>query len=228
MTLLITGAGRPLGRLAVAHFQGLHEVTPVYDAPRSSCGSAEEGDLSVDLRTPGEVAPLLGGADAVLHLGVYDPPPVSGDAAEQEWLDVATRGTYVLLREARNAGVERVVLASTLDLFAGYRDDHVVDEGWKPRPRSDAVSLSAHLCETVCREFSREGGIRAICLRFGALGRERGTSERDATEAMSRALAMPLRERGYRWHVFHVSSDDRFPMRSVAQRDFGLARSGGA
>lgn len=228
MRVLITGADCRLGQLAVARFGETHDLRTTGTSPSAPDGSAGETYRCADLRRPEDVAPLVAGIDAVLHLSVYDPAPLPGVDAEQERLDLAARGTYVLLQEARKAGVARVVLASTLSLFDAYAEEFVVDESWRPRPGAGAELLAPYLGEMVCREFAREGGIGAVCLRFGPLGAEDGTPEQDAVEALAQALAMPMRARGYRWHVFHISRADRFPMRSVTRSDFESVREGRA
>lgn len=207
MHILITGADCPLGQLTAKHFGPVHHVRAV----GRGNGPREDGAyIRADLREPEVVAPLLEGVDAVFHLDVFDP----ADAlSEKECLDCASRGTYVLLHEARKAGVERVVLVSPLSLMAAYPEDHVVDESWKPLPEPDAPSLSPYLAELACREFAREEGIFSICLRFGILGED--TSESIALKALEGALSMPVEAKGYRWQVFHVTSGGRFETRSA-------------
>ena len=210
MNLLITGADRPLGGLAARVFRNAHRLR------LTGIGASLAGELSdldyrtADLRTPEEAAPLVEGMDAVLHLAVYDPAPLSGPSAQTDRLDVAARGTYVLLSEAREAGVERAILVSTLALFEAYPEDYVVDEAWQPEPSADAEALAPYLSELTCREFARAGGICAVCLRFGALGEAEGTTEEDAVRALEDALALEFEQPGYRWGLFHISSGKRF------------------
>ena len=222
MNILITGADRPLGHLAAGHFQDAHRLRLTGET-RSASGDGYQG---ADLREPEEVAPLVEGIQAVLHLAVYDPAPLSGRNPEQDRLELASRGTYVLLDEARKAGVERVVLASTLALMAAYPEDYVVEENWQPKPAAEAESLAPYLSEIVCREFAREGGIHAIGLRFGPLGDAEGTTEADALHALERALAMGFERPGYRWHLFHICASERFPM-GAARRGLQFEREGG-
>ena len=220
MMLLIVGADRPLGRLLADRLARDHELrlvaAPCVETPESGCSV-------VDTRDPDSVAPLAAGIDAILHLGAYDPLPLGGPDSEQETLDFAGRGTYVLLREAVRAGVERVVLVSRLSVMDGYPADHVIDEMWKPRPSASAEALAPHMAEIVCREYAREGPLRCVCLRFGELGAPEGTSEADAVRAVEASLALPFQDPGYRWHVCHVSSSARFPLRAAAQL-LGLSR----
>jgi nucleoside-diphosphate-sugar epimerase len=49
-------------------------------------------------------------------------------------LDAATRGTFVLLNAALDAGVPRAILGSSLDLFDRLPAHWDVTERWRPRP----------------------------------------------------------------------------------------------
>ncbi len=193
MKLLITGADNVLGECAFRHFSKEHDVRAV------GCGS--------DLRDPAVAASLVEGVGAVLHLDGY-----AADATQTEFdlLDFSARGTYVLMSAARNAGVARVVVGSTLDFFEDYPEDYVIDEDWRPLPKPDAASLVPLMVELTAREFAREGGIEAVCLRFGALD-DMGTPEADAMKAIEEALKLKFNRYGYRWGLFHIHSDrDRF------------------
>lgn len=189
MKLLITGADNALGECAVRHFSKEHEVRGV--------------GRETDLRDPAVAAPLVAGAGAVLHLNGYH---AEASETEFELLDLSARGTYVLMNTARDAGVERVVVGSTLDFFEDYPKDYIIDETWKPIPKPEAASLSPLMCELTAREFAREGGIEAVCLRFGTLD-DLGTPETDAMKAIEEALKLEFNQSGYRWGLFHVHSD---------------------
>ena len=142
MNILVTGADRPLGALAASHLRDRHRVQLTGAAPTL------DGDLSgisyckADLREPDQTSPLVQGIDAVLHLDPYDPAPVSSADAEQERLDIAARGTYVLLKEARKAGVDRGIVASTLGMFEAYPEEFNVNETWQPQPPARAEALA--------------------------------------------------------------------------------------
>jgi len=209
MKLLITGADRPLGQLLCVALEKEHQVKAV---SRENC----------DHRDTEAFAFICKDVDAILHCDVFDPV---GDLSEQVCLDWATRGTYVLMQAARNAGVKRVVLASHLSLFEGYPEHYVVDETWQPQPQPCAESLAPYLAELTCREFAREGGICALGIRLGALGASGGTLETDGVTAFKGALDLKFEPLGYRWQIFHVCSGKRFPMRS-ARSALGLVKEG--
>ena len=226
MRILITGADQRLGAIAGAHFGKDRDLLLTGQGTENPASSSLEY-RSADLRDPEAVPSLVAGVDAVLHLANFDPPALTSGNAEQERLEISARGTYVLLDAARTAGVERVVLASNLDLVSDYPEDYVVDEFWQPRPEARADSLAPYLSEIVCREYCREGGIRCVCLRFGALDEPDSTRSSDAIEAMEKALVMPMEDADYRWHLFHISSSPRLPSVS-AKRFLGLELERGA
>ena len=208
MRMLVTGADGPLGTLAVSLLKKGHDLTCV---GRTS----GEGWPSVDLRDPETVRPLVADCDAIVHLDPFGRTVAQGKKNEQDLLDLAAQGTYVLLTEATTAGVDRVVLGSTLDFFSAYPASYVIDETWRPRPAPSADALGPYLAEQTCREFARAGGIFAICLRFGQLNAEGGTSGSDVQNALGKALLHEETPFGYRWQVFHVCSGPRFPLRAA-------------
>lgn len=211
MNLLITGADRALGRLAAERLGASHELR--------LCGA------ETDLRSPGQVQALVAGVGAVLHLAEFEPAPRTGPNAELEAIEHASLGTYRLLAAAREAGVSRVVLASTLAFFDAYPATWRVDELWQPRPSTRVDQLAPFLAERVAAEFAREGGIRAVCLRFAPIGDdpERHTTAADAMAAIDAALALEFTVPGYRWQVYHVASSPRFIPR---QARLGLGLGG--
>lgn len=198
MNLLLTGKETSLSSVINDALASEHKIDWI---GRNDC----------DHRQPDQILPLCEGKDAILHCDAFS----SSSISEADTLDWATRGTYVLLQSALQAGVGRLILASTLDIFDAYPADYVVDETWQPQPNTDAVSLAPYLAEVACREFSRQGGISCMALRFGALGQTEGTSETDVIKAMQGALAFEYEPHGYRWHVFHVYSGERYVSRSA-------------
>jgi nucleoside-diphosphate-sugar epimerase len=204
MRILITGSDRALGRAAAEFFSPRH-------------------DLRLIDRVPDDPAEVLDGVDAILHLAAFEPAPCVDAAGEQDALMRATFRTYALCEAAVAAGVERVVVAGSLDVFDAYPSEYLVDEMWRPRPAPKVGQLAPYLCERVVREFVRAGGINGVGLRFRAIGDdpEANTRQTDALAAMEKALTVPLAAPGYRWHVIHVASSPRFFVRD-ARTKLGL------
>lgn len=213
MRILITGANQPLGRAVAQHWQNRHQLTLT---------------ATDDLRNENEVAPLVKDIEAILHIANFAPAALSGPGAEQDRLDIAARGTYVLLQEALKAGVERLILISTLAQFGSYPANYVIDETWQPDPEPNADGLAPYLSEITCREFAREGGINTLCLRLGSIDEADGTSLKTALAAIDGALRFSFQPLGYRWQLFHVSDSDRFNTTATEQKLCQSHSNGGA
>src|SRR5690348_16310445 len=115
MRIAVTGGRGLLGTALTAALRPEDEVV------------STEGDL----RDEAVARQLLEGADALVHLTPIA-PELPANAPEREVLDLAGRGTYVLLHAAVAAGVRRVVLGSTLALFDRYPASWAVSESWQP------------------------------------------------------------------------------------------------
>jgi nucleoside-diphosphate-sugar epimerase len=217
MRLLITGGESHLAQTLAAAFAGRHDVRL---AAGPTAGPGPER-LAGDLRDPAFAAHALAGVDAVIHLAPLW-PGLPADHTDQERLDHAARGTYVLLTEAARLGVRRVVLASTLDLFERCPASWRIDESWRTRPSTEVGQLAAHLAEASARECSRVEPLQTVCLRLGHLPDEPDASGEpfdprwlrpsDAVQAIERALAfVPTTRYGSfsgppanGWWVFHI------------------------
>ena len=198
MRILVTGTGARPGRLIAEHLETDHDVTAV---------SGLE-----DIRDPELVGPLLRGVNVIVHAGAILDLPADATSSDVGILDWAARGSYVLLSEAVRTGVERAVLIITLSCFEDYPAGYVIDETFKPQPRAEASSLAPLMAEKTFREFSRQGPIQTVCLRFGDLDSPEGTPISLALESISRAVEMDIGMDGYRWEVFHVCGSSRFPL----------------
>lgn len=232
MRILITGADQPLGALAARALRAdpaEHEIVLTGAQALTPGGLGDLRYSPADLREPTQVTPLVEGIQAVLHLAPHAPVVTTGHASETEALDLAARGTFVLLQSALAAGVERLVLGSRLDLMAGYPDDYVVDETWKPQPDATAASLAPYLSELSVREFVRAESLLAVCLRLGDLGSgSADTTPADAEAALLRALTTDFSGSKYRWWLYHICSTDRYPLGAAAHGPFKFQRAGAA
>lgn len=195
MNIVITGSDRPLGEKLCEALSGSYTIKPLN---RHTC----------DHREMAHIAGVLDGVGAIIHCDVFD-TPITDD---QDCLDWASRGTFVLMKAAVEAGVERVILISSLTLFDDYPSDYVIDENWRPKPTPNAVSLAPYLAELTCREFARQGGIYSFCLRFDP---EVHTHIDLAAQAVMGALRFGFEPNGYRWHLAHVSQNERFSTRQA-------------
>lgn len=216
MKVLITGAGSRLGQAIAAELGAEHRLRLWgYERPMP----VENVEwVRGDLRDPDAAWRAMRGVDAVIHTG--EPPedlPEEALAREQEWLDVATRGTHVLFQAGVDAGVKRFVYGSTLSVFSTYPDDVYISEMWKPMPTPDMAVLARYLGELTAREFARDYLIAVTGLRLGRLVVEEEVpgqkfdlmwvDVRDAAKAFRLALNRDAsREVNFRrrWALHHI------------------------
>lgn len=111
------------------------------------------------------------------------------DPASPNWLDLATRGTYDLLRAAVVAGAKKVVCISSMALLDQYADNLLVDVQYAPKPSTEPGPLGCHLQEFICREFGRLGLLQTVIARLGSPNHYRWPLEdNDAVAAVVEVL----------------------------------------
>ncbi len=109
------------------------------DVPAGGSVTWRDADVSRD-----DLAPLLDGADAVVHLAWMFQPT---HRPEITWSANAV-GTRRVLEAVARAGVGRVVVASSIAAYSPYRGDDLVDERW----RTDGASAAAYAREKAYTE----------------------------------------------------------------------------
>lgn len=160
--LLVTGGGGLLGRHVVAAMRPDHAVE-VLDLRRPP-----GGDLfrPVDMRDLDAVRSAVRGHDRVIHLAGID----DGTAVpDHRYMEVNVQGTWNLLRACEEAGVAKLVIASSSAAF-GFGPANPpawlpVDEAHPLRP-TRTYDLTKAMIEQMAESFARRGGIGSIvCLR---------------------------------------------------------------
>jgi nucleoside-diphosphate-sugar epimerase len=168
--VLLTGAGSATGSAVQSHLKAA--------GLRVRCTDA--ATFLPDEST----AKLVEGIEILVHLTSHC--RTSTGPTDTAWLDNAVRDTYNLLRAAAEAGVRKVVLSSTLDLFLPYpSDSDCLQTGgdswpsWKPLPSTEPAILGPHMAEFVAREFAHAQALRVTVVRLGhVLWDVRGDTER--------------------------------------------------
>ena len=216
MHLLVMGADNALGRAVAEHFATEHDVCRATWAGENEESHSAAGGSStrVDHSNRRDVEKLVDGVDAILYL--VECGSKHGDESEEWAIKRATLAPYRLLQAARQAGVTRVVLGSTLGLFDAYPEAYLIDEQWAPRPQPEASALSPYLCEQTCREFAHEGTMAVIALRFDPSEIEQDIEI--ALSAIGKALLLRATVPGYSWQVFHIAESDRYLTRQARLR----------
>lgn len=116
-----------------------------------------------DIRDEDVLAAAVADVDTVIHLAAYG--SVAESVAEpRENFDVNVRGTLYVLRAAVDAGVDKLVFASTGGAIMGNTPPPV-DETSLPWPISPYGA--SKLCgEAYCHAFAGSYGLRVVALRF--------------------------------------------------------------
>lgn len=178
--VLITGAAGKLGRHLRATLKPIAHKWRLTDiAAMEPAGEGEEC-LQADLLDERAMARAMIGVDAVVHLaGLIVERPFA------EILRVNIEGSYNVFEAARQAGVKRIVYASSCHAVGMYRRDERLDSKSLHRPDS-FYGLSKAFGEDLARLYYDKHGIEAACLRIGSCF-EKPTDERMLASWLSRA-----------------------------------------
>lgn len=166
MRVLITGGAGFIGSHIVEHFQGKAEVR-VLDNLRSGFKHNLEGFqhefIAGSILDRDAVRRAVQGVDYIFHLAAMISVPESM-AKPIECNELNTNGTLVVLEEAAQAGVKKLVLSSSAAI---YGDNPVTPklESMLPEPKSP-YAITKLDGEFYCKMFSDEGRIQTACLRY--------------------------------------------------------------
>ena len=162
--VLVTGASGRIGRHVVDALVDDCEVTALDLAPPVQDVPFIEGDV-LDLQ---RVRAAMTGQDAVIHLAALD---IGVPAEPEGYFGVNVMGTWNTLQAAREAGIRKVVLASSIsatgigEMRSDFPPEYLpVDEAHAMKP-AHAYGLGKLVLENVARGFVRQGDVSVICLR---------------------------------------------------------------
>ena len=168
-TVLVTGGSGRLGRSVVAGLAAAGYA--VVSADREALPEVPDGVVqeALDLAAEGEAARLIAAhaPDAVIHLAAIAVP---FSAPEQVILETNAKLAFAVLEAATNAGVGRIITASSPTVMgygnpAGWLPERFpLDEDCTPRPWN-AYALSKLLAEQTMQMFAAANGDR---IRYAA------------------------------------------------------------
>ena len=116
-----------------------------------------------DLRSIDEVRRAVDGVDYVLHQGALRSVPRSVDDP-MSTNDVNVGGTLNVLQASKEAGVKRVVSASSSSVY-GDRNDFPLREEMDTEPMSP-YAVSKLAAEKYCKVFTRLYGLETVSMRY--------------------------------------------------------------
>lgn len=173
--LLITGAAGRLGRQLRTQLRDLARVTRSTDLRGLDAAADGEETMAADLADFSAVQALVRDVDVILHFGAVMP--------QSPWEDVLQAniiGSYHLFEAARQAGVKRIIFASSHHAIGMYERTQQLDCDAPPRP-GNLYGLSKAFGENLARMYFDKHGIEVACLRIGSCFEQPGDERMLAT-----------------------------------------------
>jgi len=200
MRILLTGAGGNLGRAAVPRLEA-----EGHDLLLTDMRSPEtpHNFRLLDVRDRDAVRAAVQGCDAVVHAAALHGIHLAKWTPGDFW-DINVTGTFNVYEAARQEGIRKVVLCSTMGVYGaslqkppdawGYCDETL------PLLPQDVYGMSKRLAEEIAVTYGRRWNVATVALRLGMFVPESslerygfrllfgGVDERDVAQAVSAAL----------------------------------------
>lgn len=129
-TVLITGAAGDVASHLRRELAGRYRLRLSDVKPIANLAAGEEF-MRADITVIEELAPVMRGVDAIVHLG--------GFSVEGSWEAILAAniiGTHNVFEAARASGVKRILFATSNHAVGFYRRDETIDHRVYPRPDS--------------------------------------------------------------------------------------------
>jgi len=162
MRVLVTGAAGEIGRVLREGLLGRYDLVRLTDRAQMAPARQAEEVIVADLTDMDAVAGLMSGIDAVVHLG--------GHPREADWQTILANNigaTWNVFEAARQAGVRRVVFASTNHVVGFHPRERTIDHRAAHRPDT-RYGLSKAFGEDLGRLYADKHGMAVVCLRIGS------------------------------------------------------------
>jgi UDP-glucose 4-epimerase len=137
--------------------RGRHEN--IANAVQSGCVTIVEGDI----RDRALVADAMKGIDVVFHQAAIRITQCAEEPALA--MDVLVNGTFIILDVARQAGVRKVVAASSASVY-GLADRFPTDEQHHPYNNRTLYGAAKAFNEGLMRSFNEQYGLEYVALRY--------------------------------------------------------------
>lgn len=199
MRILVTGAGGNLGRVVIPALAKAGHELRLFDF---RAVPSEHEVIVGDVRDADAVARAMRGVDAVVHGAALHGIHLGDWSVDDFWSTNCT-GTFVVYDAAREAGVRRIVLASSMAVYGVGADSEggwtTVTEDTPCRP-ADAYGMTKVVAEDIARFHADAHDITTVSLRLGMFVPETfdrygfrllfgGVDDRDVAAAVALALA---------------------------------------
>ena len=229
MKILVTGMSGLIGGAVRKELEGDYELRALN---RSAVDGVE--CVQADISDLNAIRPAFEGVDQVVHLAAIA-------RANMEWeqlLPFNVIGTYNVFEAARQAGIERVIAASSGSTIAGYEsiepykalgEGRYDDAGeWEnlthlsPIHPKGIYGCTKVWGEALARHFSDTAGMSMICLRIGAVNAEDRPlqtrqksvwcSQRDIAGIVRHCIEAPA---SVKYDIFYVISNNKYGYRDM-------------
>lgn len=229
--VLITGLSGLIGGAVARRLADRYELTALNRRPVPGIRTVQ---ASID--DAAAIQPAFEGQEVVVHLAAV----ANIDATWDEVLAINITGTYNVFEAARQAGVKRVIFASSGATILGYHQQSPYKELLEgnyaavPRPwpmitheslphAASLYGVSKVFGEQLARHFADTTPMSMICLRFGVVNEtDRPTdirhypvwcSQRDAAQMVEMAINAPL---DLKYDLFFVTSQNEWGYRDLS------------
>ncbi len=163
--VLILGAAGQIGRAVRERLRGRYALMRLADIVPQAPPEPGEECVDAELTEMPALKAAMSGIDCVVHLA-----GVSVEPKERAWEQVLPAnvvGVYNVFEAARQAGVARVVYASSHHAIGFYRRTETIPASVAPRPDS-YYGAAKVFGEAMGRLYADKFGLSVACLRIGA------------------------------------------------------------
>ncbi|HLI50803.1 MAG TPA: NAD(P)-dependent oxidoreductase [Thermomicrobiaceae bacterium] len=161
--VLITGAAGRIGSELAARLIDRYDLRLLYHHAVPAQPPVPDYVVA-DIAREAELAPAMGGIDAVVHLA--GEPSTGADWESVHRANII--GTYNVFETARRAGASKIVFASTNHVMGMYDRDHAWPVYADQAVRPDSLyGVSKAFGESLARHYVDRYGMSIICLRIG-------------------------------------------------------------
>jgi uronate dehydrogenase len=204
--IVFTGAAGGIGTMIRPLLAPLYPGLVLSDKVKPKDLLDSETFVAADLAQPDEVAALVEGADSVIHLG--------GFSVEGPWETILQSniiGCYNLFEAARQAGVKRVIFASSNHAVGFYPRRRKIGTNVTVRPDS-RYGVSKAFGEALGAMYADKHGLAVTCLRIGNVGPRpldvRRLSIWLSPEDLMQLIGIGLSHPDIRFEIFYGVSDN--------------------
>jgi uronate dehydrogenase len=166
MRVLLTGASGGVGARLRKLLRPLCTELILSDLKAPADLQPDEKFIAADLANLDEVKRAVEGIDGIVHLG--------GFSVEGPWktiLDANITGTYNLFEAAHQAGVKRIIFASSNHVVGFYPRTQTIDTRAEIRPDT-RYGVSKAFGEALGAFYAYKFGIGVTCIRIGNVDEE--------------------------------------------------------